>query len=141
MGRYAVIPKSFAYSALVVLVVLPVVGSLTYSNQIRDWWFMRNHQAEIEREFSCHAGTISLTDNDGKQVPVFSLTEVTPDGALGRAGVRAGDIPVGFKHGFQIGFYASLWTVHNGTPVQLSVVTAEEWPQGVSAWRRITIQP
>lgn len=68
---------------------------------------------------------------------VFAITSVNPEGALAKAGVRAGDLPVGYKHGFASGFYQDLGIALEGGDVTLSVMAMADLGKTTGAWRSI----
>lgn len=74
---------------------------------------------------------------DGPVERVFAITWVNADGALAKAGVRAGDLPVGYHHGFAIGFYQDLGIALEGGDVTFSVMAMADLGKGTRAWRSI----
>jgi hypothetical protein len=68
---------------------------------------------------------------------VFAITSVNPDGALAKAGVRAGDVPVGYQHGFASGFYQDLGIALEGGDVTLLVIAMADLGKSTSARRSI----
>lgn len=71
---------------------------------------------------------------------MLTISSVEPDSPLGRAGIRPGDIPVGYKHGMETGFYADLEAVVDGRSVTLTIVAREDFERGSEAWRQVRVE-
>jgi hypothetical protein len=72
-----------------------------------------------------------LPPASGISHPVFIITSVSPGGAFWQAGVRQGDAPVGYKHGFELGFLIDLvWGRRKGS-VTLRLTPAAAAAQGL----------
>ena len=109
------------YIAVIVLLVIPTVVAFTFMNQIRAMFLHEFIGPGLERDFGFKAGTERVAD--GKEsYEVFVIQWVKPGGILDKAGFRSGDIPVGYKHGFESGFYQDLLWAKDGSVLQIHVL-------------------
>ena len=60
----------------------------------------------------------------GGTYAVFAIERVAPDGLFSRAGVLPGDVPVGYQHGFEAGFYRDLRRLESEHKVTFDVINA-----------------
>jgi len=128
------------YFGLVVLVVLPLILAFAVQPQLYDAYLDHFVRTGLEREFGFTAGTIRLpAEADG--LDMFSIVAVAPGGALERAGVRPGDLPVGYHHGFATGFYLDLLAVRRGEPVEVAVLSSGDYSKGWKARHKVRIEP
>ncbi len=128
------------YVGLVLLVVIPIVLGLVFQYQLYDFYLDQFERPRLERQFGFTSGTLQIPGQPPSH-PQFAVVDVRPDGALAKAGFRPGDMPVGYKHGFSTGFYQALLAVREGNAVYVHVLAASDYGQGISAWRRVRIDP
>ena len=125
------------YLALLLLVVLPAISMLVFSNVLVDAWCKQFDIPEYEKSLGFRMGSIPIADRDGGTRTATGLTWVDPQGPLGRAGLRAGDVPR-IQHG--IGdFCGELSLVAKGQPVEIEVVNVADVGKGEDRRRRVTI--
>jgi hypothetical protein len=93
---------------------------------------------QYEAEFGFRGGRVAVKDSDG-DFTVYGFVAVTPDGPLGRAGAKAGDIPVEY-HGGMRAFYGALQRARLGEEDRFDVLAREEWPER-SKRREIILGP
>ena len=128
------------YVGLVTLIVLPVLMGLTFQPQLYDAYLDHFVRPGLEREFGFTAGTVRIPGGeDGTDA--FGIVAVAPGGVLARAGVRPGDVPVGYRHGFATGFYLDLLAARRGTPVEVSLLSSADHGKDSTAWHRVRIEP
>jgi hypothetical protein len=128
------------YVGIVLLVVLPLVFVLMFYGQLYGFYLHQFVRPSLERKFGFSSDVVNLsglTSNDR----VFAITRVVPGGRLEMAGCRAGDIPVGFAHGFETGFLQDLLWVRSGHPVEFEVLAAADVGKGPTAWRKVRLAP
>ena len=70
---------------------------------------------------------------------MFTITSVNRESPPALAGIKPGDVPVGYKHGMDTGFYGDMAAVIDGQEVTLSVMATAERHRGYEAWRVIRI--
>jgi len=128
------------YVGLIVVVALPIVLALVFQFQIYDAYLEQFVRPGLEREFGFTAGTIQLPAVAGP-CDQFAIVAVSADGILAKAGVRSGDLPVGYKHGFATGFYQDLLQVQRGSSVKIRVLAASDYEKGLDAWREVRLEP
>ncbi len=125
---------------LVILAVLPLLLALTCQPELYDFHLDRFLRPGLEREFGFQAGTITVRPGTAA-LSMFAVVAVAPEGRLAKAGIRAGDIPVGYKHGFESGFVADLLAVRRGRAVDPRVPASADYDRGLTAWRKIRLDP
>jgi hypothetical protein len=113
------------YVGIVLLVVLPLVFVLMFYGQLYGFYLHQFVRPSLEREFGFSSDVVNLV----------------PGGRLEMAGCRAGDIPVGFAHGFETGFLQDLLWVRSGHPVEFEVLAAADVGKGPTAWRKVRLAP
>ena len=121
------------YVALILLVVLPVLGTLAFSDVIDNAWCEQFEIPDYEEILGFKMGLIPVPG--GKQAK--GLTWVDPAGPLGKAGIRAGDFPR-IHHGMS-DFCADLASVADRRPVQIEVINVADLGKGPSNHRLVTV--
>jgi hypothetical protein len=89
-----------------------------------------------EHRFGFHGHQLSVRDYRGESVELYGLVTVDPDGPLGAAGFRAGDIPVA-HHGGAEEFAWALRQSECGKTAIVAVIQARAWAE--QEIRRLTL--
>ena len=111
--------------AVVLLFVIPALVYLVVPDDAALVLVRRFELPALEASLGFTAGYVALPPASGVTRPVFAITSVTPGGPFWQAGIRAGDAPAGYKHGFESGFlWALIWGRRQGSAV-LTLVPAE----------------
>jgi hypothetical protein len=126
------------FVVLVLVVVLPVVCGLVFMPGLGNYWVERFYGPELERDFGFRAGQQTIPFHEG-QVSAFVLTWVDPEGCLGRAGLKAGDMPRTY-HGSG-DFWGPLLRLRDGETIELTILPEKFRQQGWQARREIRIGP
>jgi len=93
---------------------------------------------EYESAFGFRGGRLPI--GTGKEsFTIYALVAVTPDGRLGRAGARAGDIPVEY-HGGLWAFYGALEQARDGHEGHFDVLAHSDWGDWDKR-RRVVVPP
>jgi hypothetical protein len=88
----------FVFLAAFVLAVQPYADEFLYEHLLAN---------RFERRFGFRGARVDVRTPQG-QYGVYTLIEITPGGALDRAGFRVGDVPSGWFHSQSAGFMQSL---------------------------------
>lgn len=84
---------------------------VVFPNALQTMYFREMTAPQLKREFGFDAGYVPRTPlTEGS---VFTITHVTPDGILAKAGVRAGDRPWHYHGGTEMSFYYTLQAVRS----------------------------
>lgn len=83
--------------AFTLLVTLPALVWAIFPREIYEWYQGQFVAPAIEARYGFKGGTFPV-QSDGRAVDVYGIATVVANGELARAGVRPGDIPVGFQH-------------------------------------------
>ncbi len=126
------------YVGLVALIVLPLLMALTFQPQLYDAYLDHFVRPGLEREFGFTAGTVRLPAEAGA-LSMFGVVAVTPGGVLERAGVRSGDLPIGYH--FATGFYLDLLAVRRGEPVEVALLSSGDYGKRRKAMHKVRIEP
>jgi hypothetical protein len=137
MGKVSLITLSkthFLYILLVLFVVLPTILLLSIGNILPALWCHHFELPEYEEQLGFKMGEIPWPEGDGTS-SAWGITWVDPDGPLGQAGIRAGDVPHS-HHGGEFCF--DMKSVAKGRPMQVEVMNVLE--KGRPTWRRVTVR-
>ena len=119
--------------------LLSLLLLVAFERPLHQLWLEHWVAPKLQREFGFTAGFRSINLPSG-EAPAFVLLSVKPGGRLYQAGFRAGDIPVGYQHGFVSGFYGDLLAVSEGQQVEIAVI-----PAGAAGssedWKRLRLSP
>jgi S1-C subfamily serine protease len=107
--------------AFALFVTIPVVLGFAFLNQIHAWYLREFVAPGLERDLGFRGGPITIVDS-GKPYGWWGILSVTPGGEFDRAGIRAGDVPIGYQHGVESGFLSDLHHAR-GSSVTLSFVS------------------
>ena len=121
-----------AHVALV-FVVIAVVGMLAFSNAIENGWCQRYEIPEYERLLGFRMGAINVPEAN----ETLGLVWVDPSGPLGKAGIRAGDVPR-MHHGLAE-FCGELARVADRRPVEIEVMNVGDVSNGARRHRVVTV--
>jgi hypothetical protein len=128
------------YVALVLLVLLPLVVGIAFQDRLYGVYLEHFVRPDLEKEFGFTAGEVQVPSR-APCPPQFAIVEVSRTGVLWRAGMRPGDLPVGYVHGSATGFYSDLVRVRAGHPVEVQVLAVADYGEGLKAWRRVHLEP
>jgi hypothetical protein len=131
--------RQYVILAVILFVILPLTVSLAFRDRIYDAYVRELVAPKLQREFGFKAGIEPIVDAK-ESLNVFVIQSVNPTGILGKAGFRSGDIPIGYKHGFETGFYHDLLWVKNGDQVEISVVNLSDARVGDWSERKIQLR-
>jgi len=84
---------------------LPIVLGLIFMNPVYAWYSEYFVEPDIERSLGFKGGEITL---HRPPFAWFGIVSVSPGGAFERAGVRPGDLAVGYVHGARTGLMTDL---------------------------------
>jgi len=125
--------------AATLLVVIPCIAYLVVPNDAALVLVRRFELPALQSSLGFAAGHVILPATSGVTAPVFSITAVTPGSPFWQAGIRAGDVPTGYKHGAESGFIWDLiWGKQKGS-VTLRFVPAEAVERGQWVSRSVTV--
>jgi hypothetical protein len=130
----------FILLAAIVLFVVPALIYLVNQREVDGWILVQVEGPRLQETFGFTAAHVPTSMSTGT-MKLFQIASVRTGGLLDLAGFRAGDIPVGYKHGFEASFYADLLYAAEGHVVQIRVVSAADIDKGADAWRTLTLQP
>jgi hypothetical protein len=122
-----------ALGALLLVIAIAVAPTLirNYAVEFRG--------PELQQCLGFTASEVSVLATGSEEMRVFLITSLREDSPLARAGLRPADIPVGYEHGFAVGFYDDLQAALNGEDVSLSVLATADWSKGTAGWRTIRL--
>jgi hypothetical protein len=123
MGKSELItlPKtSFLYIFLILFVVLPVTSLFVFSNSLAAVFCRQFELPEYEEQLGFRVGELEVRNGRWAGQTALGITWVDPNGPLGRAGLRAGDVPRMY-HGVA-DFCGTLSEVADGRPTKIKVV-------------------
>jgi hypothetical protein len=141
MGKTDLItlPKtSFLYAFLVVFVVLPTILLFVFSNSLPALWCRYFELPEYENQLGFKTGEILVQEPGGDSFKTWGITWVDSAGPLGRAGVRAGDVPR--MHPAVGGFCSGISLVAEGRPMEFQVMNMLEPPDRPRTWRKVVVR-
>jgi hypothetical protein len=120
----------WAYLGAAILIVLPFVVVAACQPQIDLWLFRAIELPALQDKLGFTAGYIEMQGGNGASYQAFGFTSVVPGGAFWEAGVRPGDVPVGYVHGWERSFLGQLsWAKQRGS-FTLRLMPSEAVPQG-----------
>ena len=131
-------PAHWWYVVAVLITVLFVTVLAVSPTLIRDYE-VRVRGPELQKCLGFTASEVSVTDGS-EEMRMFAITSLREDSPLARAGLRPGDIPVGFEHGFAVGFYDHVRAALHGYDVSFHVLARSDWSKGRTAWRTIRLE-
>src|SRR4051812_589124 len=106
--------SQWIYIAAVLLVIIPALYLLGFIDRVNDVYLHEFVRPRLQQELGFTSGRQTFV-SDSETYNVFLLVSVTPGGILHRSGFRSGDIPVGYKHGFETEFLQDLTWSQDGT--------------------------
>jgi hypothetical protein len=115
--------RQWLHVAVVTFIVLPIVLIVTFLPQMQTAYVRHFVLPQWEKRFGFLHGRTTLQMGGGTQ-EVFAIVSVVPDGTFGRTGVLPGDVPVGYQHGFESGFYRDLARLESGHTVTLQFINS-----------------
>ena len=128
------------YLAAALLIVLPCVLAAAFEQDVDLWLVRRFEFPALQTSYGFTAALIPQRSADGCSYEVFTIAAVAPGSPFARAGIRAGDIPVFYKHGMGRGFIYDLMWARRGHPISLALISTEDLAAGRwEAVRRVTV--
>lgn len=125
--------------AIVPLLIPCLLLFVLLQHEIAYFHVMRDLAPALQRDFGFTAAVVE--EERPVRDQIFVITSLDPEGALAKAGFLVGDVPVGYKHGFETGFYAHLeYARHNVTEMQVIHRSRLGLPT-LGEWRTLTVQP
>jgi hypothetical protein len=131
--------SQWIYIFVIFVIILPIILSLVFFKQIYASYLHEFVAPELEKEFGFTGGTESLLENN-ESSEVFLIEWVKQGSILANAGFQSGDIPVGYKHGFESGFYLDLLACRKGEEISMHVVNINSVRKGNREWRNLTLR-
>lgn len=126
--------------AAALVILLPGVLVAAFQQDVDLWLIRRFELPALQASFGFTAALIPQRSADGCSYEAFTITAVAPDGPFARAGIRAGDIPVFYKHGMERGFIYDLVWARRGGSVSLALISSEDRAAGRwGAVRRVSV--
>jgi len=124
------------------LLVIVAVGWWALNPWLGKFLFAKLEGPRLQRDLSFRAAWVTRPAA-GRYGPfeVYTLTDVDPKGKLGLAGFKAGDIPLGYQHGFESGFLSDLKAWEDGEAVSVQVVSGDEIYMEPHPLRTIQLSP
>jgi len=122
------------YTFFVVCAVIPIILGIAFLPQLYEVYLEQFARPQLEREFGFKAGRLRIPGG----YDCLAIVSVSPGGIFARAGVKAGDLPVGYQHRVVTEFYSDLKAVQDGRTVELRLVAGDDYRKGLEAWRRGT---
>ncbi len=108
--------------AVGLFVVLPLILAITFQNDLYEAYLVQFKAPDLQREFGFRAEYVEAESSSPHTSRRFTITSVELGGPFWRAGIRPGDIPFGYKHGFRAGFYLDLTGARESGSVALLLV-------------------
>ena len=121
------------FVGLFVLLVFPVAMGFIFFDSWYAIYLSRFVGPEFESSLGFHGSYAQIQTPNGIY-EIYALTQVDPNGVLGRAGVRVGDVPCRFHHGVESGFLGRLHH-SRGQRIELTFCRPPEMAE-----QRVTIQ-
>jgi hypothetical protein len=104
------------------------------------WRYAHVTEVRGPRLQRCLGFTAERRSMPGGEWTLLTITGVTPDSPLAAAGVGIDDVPVGYQHGIETGFYGDLEQVVAGHDAVVRVIARSAWHRGREAWRSVRIK-
>ncbi len=124
--------------AAFIFVVFPLVLLITFDRQIYRWYLSTFVLPELEQQLGFSAGDEVVLFPGERPHKVFGITAVRAQGVFARSGLRAGDVPVGYVHGFMEGFVSDIrHSMETTQPVEILVMNV----RNVGTRRTIVFYP
>jgi hypothetical protein len=92
--------------AIVPLLIPGFMAFVLFQHEIAAFEVLHDLAPALQREFGFTAAIVE--DERPIRDQTFVITSLDPAGALAKAGFLVGDVPLGYKHGFDTGFYLHL---------------------------------
>ena len=90
---------TWLFLIVTIVVVVPTITFLAVPSEV-DLWLIKHFQLPgLEESLGFKTGYLTPPPGSRVSFPLFAITSVTPDGVFWQAGVRPGDIPVGYHGG------------------------------------------
>ena len=104
----------------ILLVILAIIY-FTFFDQIYAMYLHEFIGPKLQVEYGFTTGRATIPD--GKEsYQVFVIEYVKTGGKLSESGFQSGDIPVGYKHGFETGSYLDLLAAKQGSIPEIPVI-------------------
>jgi len=119
--------RNLWFVGIVVLLVVPIVLGFAFFDGLYAFYLSRFVALDLESSLGFKGGYAIVQGRD-RSYETYVLTRVIPNGVLGRAGVRAGDVPCRFVHGIEAGFLRRLHE-SRGQRIALTFCTPPDWTE------------
>ena len=127
--------------AVGLFVVIPLILAITFQNNLYEAYLVQFKAPGLQRELGFRAEYVPLHGADSRASRRFTITSVEPGGPFWAAGIRPGDIPFGYKHGFRLGFYLDLtWAQESGSVALLMVRNSASDPKAWETPIRVVVR-
>ncbi len=103
-------------------VVIPLILGIAFQSDVCEAYLVHFKEPALQRDLGFRAAYVPADSRYTKAQRLFTITSVEPGGPFWTAGVRPGDIPFGYKHGFRLGFYLDLLSAQESGSVALLLV-------------------
>ena len=119
-----------------VLVFASLIG-LAFRSDLYEWYVRVYVEPQLENSLGFRLGEVQVLGPHGPN-PINAVVAVTPGGVFDRAGVRAGDIPLGYDD-IRSELFAQLHR-SPGTDVRISFANQRDAARGIWQSREIIIK-
>jgi hypothetical protein len=92
-ARFTLSKAQYLHPAGKLLVVLPAIGLISMAPSVTSLWCLEFDMPGYERVFGFRLGQLAAPCTEGGTYKTGGFVSVEPGGILGRADVRAGDVP------------------------------------------------
>ena len=124
------------------LTILVLLGTILFLLAV--WWpaIAQEYVEDVvlpgyETNFGFKGGRLTIQTSPGGTERLYGIVSVVPQGRLDRAGVKAGDVPLGY-HGGANELCLALYKARRGEVASMQFRRASDWPNAAS--REVTIR-
>jgi hypothetical protein len=121
----------------VLLVALPIVLALNFMNEMFAWYSQQFVEPAMQRSLGFSGGEVTIHQGN-TSFAWYGIVSVSPGGAFERAGVKPGDLPVGYQHGTRTGMISDLQN-SRGRSIELHFINRAAYEAGNYRPRSVTV--